>query len=120
MLNVSEETGTLGFDECRLPVVSVSPNFHNTLVFPETVFHDCNSCSLSGISLLQIMMKHRFLRMLQHKSLFLVCACTQQFSVCYYAVIIVYIFLALVPTVALKYLMRLIGSIFHTLIRSIL
>ena len=52
--------------------------------------------------------------------LFLVCTCTQQFSVYYYAVIVVYIFLALVPTVALKYLIHLICSIFHALIRSII
>jgi len=66
MLNVSEETGALGFDEYWLPVVLVSPNFHNTLVFPATLFHDCNSHSLSGISVLHIMTKHRFLHMLQH------------------------------------------------------
>ena len=100
-------------------MVPVSPNFHNTLAFPATVFHDCNSRNLSGISVLH-MTKHRFLHMLQHKSLFLVCACTQQFSLYYYAVIVVYIFLAVVPTVALKYLMLLICSIFHALIRSII
>ena len=70
-------------------MVPVSPNFHNTLVFTATVFHDCNSRSLSGIFVVHIVTKHRFRHMLLHKSLFLVCACSQQFSVCYYAVIVV-------------------------------